>query len=41
MHHFGEPLVDNPSDFGTRTAAPVQAELLDFLATRLQREGGL
>jgi hypothetical protein len=39
MHHFVEPLVDNPSDFGNRTAAPVQRELLDHLATWLQREG--
>jgi hypothetical protein len=39
MHHFGEPLVENPSDYGKRTSAPVQGELLDFLATRLQREG--
>jgi len=33
MHHFGEPLVDAPSDFGVRTAKPTQAALLDHLAT--------
>ncbi|MFM9116428.1 MAG: PSD1 and planctomycete cytochrome C domain-containing protein [Planctomycetota bacterium] len=32
MHHFGEPLVANPSDFGLQTKRPVQLELLDFLA---------
>jgi hypothetical protein len=32
MHHFGEPLVASPSDFGTRSAPPAQAELLDYLA---------
>jgi mono/diheme cytochrome c family protein len=35
MHHFGEPLVDTPGDFGIRTARPVQAELLDHLAATL------
>jgi mono/diheme cytochrome c family protein len=37
MHHFGEPLVENPSDFGLRTERPLQAELLDFLAGELIR----
>jgi hypothetical protein len=37
MHHFGEPLVENPSDFGLRTERPLQAELLDFLAAELIR----
>ena len=32
MHHFGEPLVENPGDFGLRTERPVQHELLDYLA---------
>ena len=32
MHHFGEPLVPDPSDFGLRTQAPVQQQLLDYLA---------
>lgn len=35
MHHFGEPLVDNPSDFGLRTTRPVQHQLLDYLAHTL------
>lgn len=35
MHHFGEPLVTSPSDFGVRTEKPVQAELLDYFAGRL------
>ena len=37
MHHFGEPLVASPSDFGTRTAAPLHANLLDYLASELIR----
>ncbi len=32
MHHFGQPLVDSPSDFGLQTKHPVQMELLDYLA---------
>ncbi len=39
MHHFGEPLVSSPSDFGRRSTPPVQAELLDYLAYRLSHEG--
>src|SRR5205807_1906040 len=39
MHHFGEPLVENPSDFGTRTPRPANQQLLDFLATALRRDG--
>lgn len=35
MHHFGEPLVDTPSDFGVRTPQPVQADLLDHMANYL------
>jgi hypothetical protein len=30
--HFGRPLVDNVHDFGTRTKAPEQQPLLDWLA---------
>ena len=39
MHHFGEPLVENPSDFGLRTKRPVQHELLDLLAATLMENG--
>jgi hypothetical protein len=39
MHHFGEPLVENPSDFGLQTKRPVQLELLDFLANYFIQQG--
>jgi mono/diheme cytochrome c family protein len=39
MHHFGEPLVATPSDFGPRTAKPLQHELLDYLAAAFIAEG--
>ena len=32
MHHLGEPLVSSPSDFGSRSSAPTNPELLDWLA---------
>jgi hypothetical protein len=32
MHHFGEPLVQSPSDFGARALLPTNPELLDYLA---------
>jgi hypothetical protein len=40
MHHFGEPLVSTPSDFGNRSTPPVHPELLDYLAQSLKAEGG-
>ncbi|MBI2928573.1 MAG: DUF1549 domain-containing protein [Verrucomicrobia bacterium] len=39
MHHFGEPLVNSPSDFGTRSEPPTHPELLDYLAWTFTREG--
>lgn len=39
MHHFGEPLVENPSDFGLQAKRPVQHELLDFLASYFIQHG--
>jgi hypothetical protein len=38
MHHFGAPLVSTPSDFGVRTARPVQGKLLDYLAARFMAD---
>jgi hypothetical protein len=39
MHHFGEPLVLTPSDFGVRSEPPTHPELLDELALELM-DGG-
>jgi hypothetical protein len=39
MHHFGNPLVDNPSDFGLNTPRPIHHELLDLLAIRFIESG--
>lgn len=35
MHHFDESLVRTPSDFGTRCEQPLQAGLLEYLASEL------
>jgi hypothetical protein len=40
MHHFGEPLAPNPSDFGVRSGPPSHAELLDYLAWTLREDDG-
>jgi hypothetical protein len=39
MHHFGQPLVDSPSDFGVRANPPTHPELLDWLATEFISSG--
>ena len=39
MHLFGNPLVENPSDFGLNSPRPIQHELLDLLATRFIESG--
>lgn len=37
--HFGTPLVRTPGDFGVRTEAPVQLDLLDWLAADFMDHG--
>ncbi len=39
MHHFGEPLVSSPSDFGNRSTAPQQGDLLDYLTIQFVQGG--
>ncbi|HEY2759535.1 MAG TPA: DUF1553 domain-containing protein, partial [Pirellulales bacterium] len=39
MNHFGAPLVSTPSDFGMRSEAPSNPELLDYLASQFLAEG--
>ena len=39
LHHFGAGLVRTPGDFGVRSEAPAQPELLDYLAARLVEDG--
>ncbi len=39
MRHFGQPLVDPVTDFGRRTAPPVQQQLLDWLAVEFMDHG--
>ncbi|HLH54835.1 MAG TPA: DUF1549 and DUF1553 domain-containing protein [Verrucomicrobiae bacterium] len=39
MHHFGEPLVASPADFGARSEAPANPQLLDWLASEFVRSG--
>lgn len=39
MQHFGKPLVGQTSDFGVQTPKPVQADLLDYLASSFMEDG--
>jgi hypothetical protein len=39
QHHFGEPLVSTPDDFGTRSERPTHPELLDYLAWTFKQQG--
>ena len=39
QHHFGDPIVADPSDFGIRATDVSHPELLDWLAVRFVEEG--
>ncbi|MEO6788537.1 MAG: DUF1553 domain-containing protein, partial [Chthoniobacteraceae bacterium] len=39
LHHFGRGIAPTPGDFGTRSEAPVQMDLLDWLATNFTANG--
>jgi hypothetical protein len=40
QHHFGQPLVVEPSDFGIRGDPPSHPGLLDYLVVRFRESGG-
>jgi hypothetical protein len=39
-YHFGQPVVDTLNDFGHAGSSPTHPRLLDWLAIKLQEEGG-